>query len=203
MEGDTETHKFQEHLSQYRNVVYSGLQCDSIMFDGQVNASTRINLLYDDVNRHYHVLTNLTGTMAQRYVCNGCNKGCKQGVTHKCDVSCIDCMSVPPCVPVGDQRIPCHECNRYFRSKVCFNNHKIIKRGGSKKTLCESKRCCALCGANTSDSKHECNKVYCKNCASIREVGHLCVMAPLQNQPRSIHNVLFVFYEFETTQDTR
>jgi hypothetical protein len=54
-----------------------------------------------------------------------------------------------------------------------------------------------------TDSKHECNKVYCKNCASMREIGHLCFMAPLQNKPRSIHNVLFVFYDFETTQDTR
>jgi hypothetical protein len=62
---------FQEHLSQYRNVVYSGLECDSIMFDGQVNAGTRINVPYNDVNRHYNVITNLTGAMAQRYVCNG------------------------------------------------------------------------------------------------------------------------------------
>jgi hypothetical protein len=74
--GIPELTKFQEHLSQYRIVVYSGLQCENIMFDGQVNASTRINLLYDDVNRHNHVITNLTGAMAQRYVCNGCNKGC-------------------------------------------------------------------------------------------------------------------------------
>jgi hypothetical protein len=69
--GIPELTKFQEHLSQYRIVVYSGLECDSIMFNGQVNASTRINLLCDDVNRHYHVITNITGAMAQLYVCNG------------------------------------------------------------------------------------------------------------------------------------
>jgi hypothetical protein len=84
------------------------------MFDGQVNASTRIIVLYDDVNRHYHVITNLTGAMAQRYVCSGYNKGCKRGVTYKCDVSCSDCMSVPPCVPYVEQRISCYECNRHF-----------------------------------------------------------------------------------------
>ncbi|GFG35830.1 hypothetical protein Cfor_01158 [Coptotermes formosanus] len=28
-------------------------------------------------------------------------------------------------------------------------------------------------------------------------------MAPLQNKPRSSHNILYVFYDFETTQDTR
>ena len=35
------------------------------MFEGQVDASKRINLLYDDVERHYHVITNVTGAMAK------------------------------------------------------------------------------------------------------------------------------------------
>ena len=35
------------------------------------------------------------------------------------------------------------------------------------------------------------------------EIGHLCYMATLKNElPRS-DNVLFVFYDFETTQDTK
>jgi hypothetical protein len=100
--GISELSKFQVHFADYRIVVYSGLRCDSLMFDGQVNAIPRINLLYDDFNRLYHVITNLTGAMAKRYVCNGCNRGCKRGVTHKCEVSCSDCMTVPPCVPDSD-----------------------------------------------------------------------------------------------------
>jgi hypothetical protein len=71
--GIPELTKFQEHLSGYRIVMYSGLRCDS-MFDGKENTSTRINLLYGDVKHHYHEITNLTEAMAQRYVCNGCNK---------------------------------------------------------------------------------------------------------------------------------
>ena len=47
--------------------MYQGLGCDDIMFEGQVDASKLINLLYDDVERHYHVITNLTGAMAKRY----------------------------------------------------------------------------------------------------------------------------------------
>jgi hypothetical protein len=62
-----ELHPFQRHLSQYRTVVYSGLRCDSIMFDGQVATRQRINLLYD--GQHYHIITNLTAAMAKRYVC--------------------------------------------------------------------------------------------------------------------------------------
>jgi len=37
-------------------------------FDGQVESEKRINLLYDDVKRHYHVINNLTGAMARQCV---------------------------------------------------------------------------------------------------------------------------------------
>jgi hypothetical protein len=40
-------------------------------------------------------------------------------------------------------------------------------------------------------------------CQQNREIGHFCFMQPLKNElPRS-HNVLFVFYDFETTHDTK
>ena len=31
------------------------------MFEGQVDSAKRINLIYKDVERHYHVIVNLTG----------------------------------------------------------------------------------------------------------------------------------------------
>jgi hypothetical protein len=75
--GIPELQAFQHRLSNYRIVVYSGLQCDNIMFDSQVATPQRINLLYDD--RHYHVITNVTAAMAKGYVCTACNKGCRRG----------------------------------------------------------------------------------------------------------------------------
>ena len=73
--GFRELAQFQEHFKEYRIVIFSGLNCDDIYFDGQVKSEKRINLLYDDVDRHYHVITNVTGAMARRYVCKACNKG--------------------------------------------------------------------------------------------------------------------------------
>jgi hypothetical protein len=201
--GIPELTRFQEHFLEYRIFVHSGLNCDNIMFYGQVESNVRVNLLYDDVKRHFHVITNLIGAMAQRYICNGCNKGCKRGVTHKCDVTCSGCTSVPPCVPDADRRIPCDQCNRHFRRRICFNNHKILRPAGTRLTVCESRRCCAKCGALVTDLKHECHKIFCKNRKRNREIGHLCYMAPLQNKPRPSQKVLYVFYDFETTQDTR
>jgi hypothetical protein len=72
-----------------------------------------------------------------------------------------------------------------------------------QRKLRESKRCCVSCGALITLLNHECKKSYCKNCDQNREIGHLCYMAPLKNKPLSSENVLYVFYDFETTQDTR
>jgi hypothetical protein len=71
--GIRELTRFQEYFKDYRIVVFSGLNCEDVMFDGQVQTEKRINLLYDDVASHYHVILNITGAMAKRYVCKACN----------------------------------------------------------------------------------------------------------------------------------
>jgi len=54
-----------------------------------------------------------------------------------------------------------------------------------------------------SRKKHEYYKPYCNNCMENETIGHLCYMKPVANElPRS-DNVLFVFYDFENTQETR
>ena len=45
--GISELDRFQDHFKEYR-IVFAGLNCDEIYFDGQVNSQKRINLLYDD-----------------------------------------------------------------------------------------------------------------------------------------------------------
>lgn len=73
--------------------MYSGLRCDSIMYDGQVTSQLRINLLYD--GEHYHAITNLTGVMARRYECLACNKDCRRGECRACDALCDSCSASP------------------------------------------------------------------------------------------------------------
>jgi hypothetical protein len=58
--GIPELIRFQKHFKEYRIVVYEGLNCDQIIFYGQNEAPKRLNLLFDDVTRHYHVINNLT-----------------------------------------------------------------------------------------------------------------------------------------------
>jgi len=48
--------RFQEYFKEYRIVVFRGLNCADIYFDGKVESEKRINLVYDDVKGHYHVI---------------------------------------------------------------------------------------------------------------------------------------------------
>ena len=145
---------FQKHFTEYGIVVFGGLDCEGVIFDGEIKFEEMINFHYDDVNRHYHVITNLTGAIVKRYVCKGCNKGCRYDVMHKCQETCSDCMSICPCVYTY-VRIPCGSCNITFRNQSCFHKHKTNKLKG--KTVCERKRNCANCGSLlTPRNKHKC-----------------------------------------------
>jgi hypothetical protein len=57
--------------------------------------------------------------------------------------------------------------------------------------------------SHNSQREHECYKRYCKNCNQNREVGHLCFTAPLVDMVPPSYRVLYVFYDFETTQNAR
>ena len=51
---------------------------------------------------------------------------------------------------------------------------------------------------------HECNKRYCEMCNQNKEVGQLSYMRPLKDVlPANADKVPYVFYDFETTQNTR
>ena len=89
--------RFQEYFRKYKIIFYHGLSCEDIMIEGQVESLKRINLLYDDVEGHHHVITNLTGAMTRRYVCKGCYKACTSDVTHACDQTCSECLFCPAC----------------------------------------------------------------------------------------------------------
>ena len=167
-----------------------------MIFDGQNESEKRIHLLYDETTRHYHVITNLTGAMAKPYVCKDCGIGCRSHLTHKCDETCTDFMPTQPCTFSGI-RITCASCNRKFRSHKCFNRHMTNKL--RRKTLRAQKRNCSNSGNLLSHKKHDCYKTYCKNCMQYKMIGHLCYIKTLANEMPRSDNVLFVFYEFETT----
>ena len=139
--------------------------------------------------------------MARWYICRGCNKECERDLTHKCGETCSDWRSDRPCI-YSEERVPCESYNRNVRSRSCFEKHKTNKLG-SKKTVCEKVRNCPMCNVYVSKKNHEYFKPFCENCRQNMELNHLCYMQPLKNELPSADDVLFVFYDLETTQDTK
>jgi len=80
--------------------------------------------------------------------------------------------------------------------------NKANNLGGGKSAF-EKVRNCAVCNLCVTRKKHECFKPFCTNCRQNMEINHLCYMQPLKNELPSSDDVLFVFYDFETTQDTK
>ena len=138
--------------------------------------------------------------MARRYVCKACNKGYRRDVTHICDQTCSDYMMRPLCT-FEYIRIPCEKCNRHIRSKKFFHYHK--RHAPTERAAYESKRCCGTGGLLVTRENHECNKRFCQNFNQNKEADHLFFMRPLKNWLPAGFRVLYVFYDFETTQNTR
>jgi len=106
--GILELVRFQEHFRQYKRVVYRCMSCEDIMFEGRVDSPKRLNILYDVVERHYHVIAKLRKAMAKKNVFKGCSKACKRDVEYVCAQTCSDCMVSPPCA-FAEFRIPCDD----------------------------------------------------------------------------------------------
>ena len=96
---------FQDHFRHYKIVVYTVLNCEEIMFEVSVESAERLNLLYDEVSRHYHVIGKVTAAMTRKYVCKACDKGCGSDVTHTCDQTCSCCIAV--CSDRGSNQLRC------------------------------------------------------------------------------------------------
>jgi hypothetical protein len=51
--------------------------------------------------------------------------------------------------------------------------------------------------------KHDCRKKYCANSKEHKDTGHLYFMKKIVDKLHRSDNVLFVFYDFETTQEKK
>jgi hypothetical protein len=119
---------------------------------------------------------------------------------HRCQETCSDCISVPPC-PNPDVRITCESRNRQFKSRACFNRHKTNKIG--KNTVCE-KRNCAIFNKFITDKRHECFKPFSTVCQHKRERLIICFMEPLKKElPRSDNVLCFTILKPHRIQSCR
>jgi len=71
--GFDELQQFRKYLSDYKIIVYDGLNPSRVMFSGNSVSAKKLYLLYDEKNKHYNVITNLKAAMAKKYICNACD----------------------------------------------------------------------------------------------------------------------------------
>lgn len=123
------------------------------MLDGKVQTDRGINLLYHEVERHYHVTVNIKIAMANTYVCKELNKGCRRTWHINANKSVVVCVAVTPCLS-ADVRIPCESWTENLGVGVVLI---IIKNNLRGKTIFEQKRNWVSCGSLLLvNKKHKC-----------------------------------------------
>jgi hypothetical protein len=110
-------------------------------------------IMYDDVNHHYHVITNMTGAMAKKYVCKACNKICRHYVTHVIR-HVVTVWHVRHVYPQGFESSVTNATDISGPRRVLIITKKTVCSW--QKTMCEHKKWCESCGFVITRNDHEC-----------------------------------------------
>ncbi len=147
--------------------------------------------------------TKVAGFFGKNYFCHNCKTTYGSKGKHKCNFKCniccstnCDCIGIKDFTKVGSWT-NCCDCNRFFPSKTCFNNHitnktcdKVWKCNCCKKVLDRNKH---------PPEKHKCGDYECKSCGQVVGKDHKCYLFPKPIKPFSEK---YIFFDFEATQNT-
>lgn len=195
--GLDEIRAFQDYLyPEYDITVYNCPRGKTTFFKGDnMNAEKKIRLLLED--NHYVLIKSTTAAFGLSYYCEPCNRGHNDPLRHRnCPYKCPCCYTTPPCMKQA-QNIMCDACNRGFRSALCFDNHL-------NSNVCSNVKICGTCyrGYKMNARKpHTCDSKYCRICCKDQPIRHECYMPVTAVKESSGGKELFIFYDFECTQD--
>ena len=176
--GLAEVKMFQKYLTNYEINIVSGNHNDSIIYPPEPSTSNDVTHIYLYLHdNHYDVITSMPGFLSTSYYCRKCNKSYCKNTDHLCDAMCRSCRSYD-CVIDGNGMV-CNECERWFKSKDCYDHHKEPVAGG--RSVCQTIRKCEKCGMATDVRKlnpkgHMCGKK-CLTCGVIiddKDGEHKC-----------------------------
>lgn len=155
--GIPELREFQKHLFDYKITVYKyDTKGREVIFEGDVESNKKINLLYH--NNHFNVISSLTAAFCCDYYCEDCHVPYNTKNQHRCQRTCPQCQSSPLCEKIA-QETDCSDCNRKFRGKACFDNHKSSNSRGS--SICDQIKRCLIClKSYGSHRQHICEEYF-------------------------------------------
>ena len=168
---------------------------------GQVDFSKRLNLLYDDVERLYHVIANFTGAICQRVLGVKFATMRVQMTSRTPAPRRVAIVSPALRAPYPMFETPLSNATNIFEAKsVSLTTNTALNRTYSERT----KAMFRDARMGRTNGNHECNKRFCENCKENNKIVHLCYIRPPKDaSPLGSEEVLYVFYDFETTQNTR
>ncbi|KAK2834690.1 hypothetical protein Q7C36_015391 [Tachysurus vachellii] len=156
-------------------------------------------------DNHYYGVKSIRGFLGYSYVCHFCHSGFKDARNHRCEYSCSVCCDVD-CYKHPRNITKCPDCMRLCRSKYCFDSHKALRQSdGGEYSQCKRGFYCGKCNMVYHEpfglKSHVCPERLCKLCGEKLDTdyGHNCFIQPLK---RERSNKRYIFYDFETRQET-
>ena len=200
--GIEEVKLFQKHLTSYEINIISGNHDNTIIYPSEHSDNVTPIYLYLH-NNHYDIITSMPGFLSSVYYCHKCRKGYSYKFDHLCPGMCKSCQSYE-CV-VNDP-LTCDECNRWFKSRACYDCHKV--QVGGTKSICQTIKKCEKCGKSMdvrklNSKRHVCGKK-CSTCGIVLEDvenEHKCYIQKTEQSEDSKYNQL-LFFDFECKQET-
>jgi DNA polymerase type B, organellar and viral len=181
--------------NEFRLIIYTDRAGKGLLFTPTVPKSEHLTdiSLYCEKNHIVFLKPNSLHTVfGFKYYCEFCRKGYQKIEYHRdCELRCSQCLDTAYCS--GPERT-CSDCKRTFKGDSCFQTH--IERD-----ICNLLRLCDNCGIHkVKNRKHECGKVYCKICFSLRELPHFCFV-PTASVKKPRKSTISVYFDFECRQD--
>ena len=201
--GLPEVEMFQKYLTKYEINIVSGNHDNSIIYPPKPSTNNNVTPIYLYLHdNHYDVITSMPGFLSKSYFCHTCRRTHSDKLNHLCPGMCKSCRAYNCVVnnPMG-----CNECNRWFKSKACYDRHK--EQVGGARSVCQGIKKCKKCGKSMEVRKlnpkgHICGKK-CSTCGVIlnEEDEHKCYIQKTEQPEESQYNEL-LFFDFECNQET-
>ena len=201
--GIPEVELFQKYLTNYEINIVSGNHNNSIIYPPKPSTNNNVTPIYLYLhNNHYDVITSMPGFLNESYFCHTCKHTYDNKIEHLCPGVCKSCGAYN-CIT--DEPLECKECNRWFKSKTCYDRHK--EPVGRARSICQGIKKCLKCGKSMHVRKlnpkgHICGRK-CSTCGVVLDEKdeHKCYIQKTEQTGESQYNEL-LFFDFECKQET-
>ena len=200
--GIPEVELFQKYLTNYEINIVSGNHDNSIIYPSKSSTSNSVTPIYLCLHdNHYDIITSMPGFLSNSYFCHKCRRAYTNKLRHLCPGMCKSCRAYD-CV-VNDP-LECNECNRWFKSKACYDRHKEPVDGA--RSVCQGIKKCGKCGKsvevrNLNPKCHVCGKK-CSTCGLVlnEKSEHKCYIQKTEQAEESQYSEL-LFFDLECKQE--